>query len=211
MAKRKVLERGLTAREEAILAFIRKKVFDSGFPPTVREICDAVGLRSTSTVHGYLQRLNTLGFIKRDPSSSRAILVVEDMNWRKKKIIPMALVGSVRAGVPVDANEHTESVFPIPAELVGKNTPCFMLETKGDSMVNAGIEEGDYLIVAEQTTARNGDIVVAIVGGEEEATVKRFYREKGQIRLQPENEAYKPIISKDVTIRGKVIGLYRHM
>ena len=143
-------DRELTSREQSILDFIRQKVWEDGFPPTVREICQAVGLRSTSTVHGYLARLEELGVIKRDPASSRAIEVVNDASWRHKKMIPMPLVGAVRAGEPIVADEQLESIFPI-------------------------------------------------------------YREADHIRLQPENDAYKPIISKDVIIRGKVIGLYRHM
>ena len=203
-------DRELTSREQSILDFIRQKVLEDGFPPTVREICQAVGLRSTSTVHGYLARLEELGVIKRDPASSRAIEVVNDASWRHKKMIPMPLVGAVRAGEPIVADEHLESIFPMPSELIGKDNNCFILVVRGDSMINAGIKEGDYLIVSEQDDARNGDIVVALVGNDE-ATVKRFYREADHIRLQPENDAYKPIISKDVIIRGKVIGLYRHM
>lgn len=131
------------------------------------------------------------------------------MSWRHKKMIPMPLVGAVRAGEPLVADEHLESVFPLPAEMVGSDNSCFILVVRGDSMINAGIEEGDYLIVSEQDHAQDGDIVVALVGNDD-ATVKRFYKEDDHIRLQPENDAYKPIISKDVTIRGKVIGLYRH-
>ncbi len=210
MAKKLGLQRELTTREKSILEFIRKKIWEDGFPPTVREICSAVGLRSTSTVHGYLSRLENMGMIKKDPSSSRAIEVVDDQSWRKKKMIPMPMVGAVRAGEPLIADEHIESIFPLPAELVGNDTNCFILVVRGDSMINAGIQEGDYLIVAEQETARNGDIVVALVGNED-ATVKRFFREADHIRLQPENDAYEPIISRDVKIRGKVIGLYRHL
>lgn len=210
-AKRLGKKRDLTTREQSILEFIRRKIWDDGFPPTVREICSAVGLRSTSTVHGYLARLEEMGYIKRDPASSRAIEVMDDESaWHKKKMIPMPVVGSVRAGEPIYADEHVESVYPLPAELIGKDTNCFMLVVRGDSMVNAGIYEGDYLIVAAQETARNGDIVVALVG-DEEATVKRFYREADHIRLQPENDEYEPIIVKNVHIKGKVIGLYRQM
>lgn len=208
MAKKLDDHRELTSRESRILEFIRKKIWEDGFPPTVREIGKAVGLRSTSTVHGYLSRLEELGIIKKDPSSSRAIEVVDENSWHKKKMIPMPLVGAVRAGEPIYADEHCEAVFPLPAELVGKDTNCFILEVRGDSMINAGIEEGDYLIVAEQETAQNGDIVVALL--DDEATVKRFYREADHIRLQPENENYEPIITRNVLIRGKVIGLYRH-
>ena len=204
------LHRELTTREKNILDFIRSKIWQDGFPPTVREICTAVGLRSTSTVHGYLSRLEEMGMIKKDPASSRAIEVVDDYSWRKKKMIPMPMVGAVRAGDPIIADEHIESVYPLPAELVGNDSNCFILVVRGDSMINAGIEEGDYLIVAEQETARNGDIVVALVDNDD-ATVKRFYREADHIRLQPENDDYEPIISRNVKIRGRVIGLYRHL
>lgn len=199
----------LTTREKSILEFIRQKIWDSGFPPTVREIGEAVGLRSTSTVHNYLKRLELKGAIRKNPDSSRAIEVVAD-TWRRKKMIPMPLVGAVRAGEPITADEHTESVYPLPAELIGKDNNCFMLIVRGDSMINAGIHEGDYLIVSEQDYAQDGDIVVALIGNED-ATVKRFYKEEDHIRLQPENDEYQPIIAKEVIIRGKVIGLYRHM
>ena len=199
----------LTTREKSILEFIRQKIWDSGFPPTVREIGEAVGLRSTSTVHNYLKRLELKGAIRKNPDSSRAIEVVAD-TWRRKKMIPMPLVGAVRAGEPITAYEHTESVYPLPAELIGKDNNCFMLIVRGDSMINAGIHEGDYLIVSEQDDAQDGDIVVALIGNED-ATVKRFYKEEDHIRLQPENDEYQPIIAKEVIIRGKVIGLYRHM
>lgn len=199
----------LTTREKSILEFIRQKIWDSGFPPTVREIGEAVGLRSTSTVHNYLKRLELKGAIRKNPDSSRAIEVVAD-TWRRKKMIPMPLVGAVRAGEPITADEHTEFVYPLPAELIGKDNNCFMLIVRGDSMINAGIHEGDYLIVSEQDDAQDGDIVVALIGNED-ATVKRFYKEEDHIRLQPENDEYQPIIAKEVIIRGKVIGLYRHM
>lgn len=203
-----VSKRSLTTREQAILDCIKNKIRENGFPPTVREICNEVGLRSTSTVHGYLARLEELGVIKRDPSSSRAIEVTEDMSWRKKKIVPTPIVGSVRAGEPVLADERIETVLPLPAELIG-NQVSFILTVRGDSMINAGIHEGDLLIVAQQNTARNGDIVVALVDGED-ATVKRFYKEADHVRLQPENDAYEPILTKNVQILGKVVGLYRH-
>lgn len=209
MPRKLGFDRKLTDREKKILEYIKEKVEDSGYPPTVREICAAVGLRSTSTVHGYLGRLEKLGMIKRDPASSRAIeLTTEDISWKKKKIIPTPVVGVVRAGEPIVAEEHIETVFPLPAELIG-NISSFILTVRGDSMINAGIEEGDLLIVAQQNTAHNGDIVVALVGTEE-ATVKRYYREADHIRLQPENDDYEPIISREVTILGKVVGLYRH-
>lgn len=208
MPKKLGFDRTLTSREKSILEYIRQKINESGYPPTVREICTAVGLRSTSTVHGYLARLEKLGVIKRDPSSSRAIELTEDVVWRQKKLMPTPLVGAVRAGDPIVADERVETVFPLPAELIGHQN-CFMLTVRGDSMINAGIQEGDLLVVAQQDTARNGDIVVALVG-HDDATVKRFFREADHIRLQPENDEYEPILSKEVTILGRVVGLYRH-
>lgn len=200
----------MTSREQKILNYIRQKIDQSGYPPTVREICNAVGLRSTSTVHGYLGRLEKLGMIRRNPASSRAIELTEDMSWRHKRVIPTPVVGEVRAGEPILADEHVETVLPLPAELIGtSNTNCFILTVRGDSMINAGIQEGDWLIVEQQNTANNGDIVVALVGSDE-ATVKRYYREADHIRLQPENDDYEPIRSRDVTILGRVVGLYRH-
>ncbi len=210
MPRRLGFDRGLTSREEKILAFIRQKINTSGYPPTVREICNAVGLRSTSTVHGYLGRLEKLGMIRRNPASSRAIELTEDMSWRHKKMLLAPVVGEVRAGEPIFADEHVEAVFPLPAELIGtSNTNCFILTVRGDSMINAGIQEGDMLVVEQQNTANNGDIVVALVGSDE-ATVKRYYREADHIRLQPENDEYEPIRSREVTILGRVVGLYRH-
>ena len=208
MPKKLGFDRTLTSREKSILEYIRQKINESGYPPTVREICTAVGLRSTSTVHGYLARLEKLGVIKRDPSSSRAIELTEDVAWRQKKLMPTPLVGAVRACDPIVADERVETVFPLPAELIGHQN-CFMLTVRGDSMINAGIQEGDLLVVAQQDTARNGDIVVALVG-HDDATVKRFFREADHIRLQPENDEYEPILSKEVTILGRVVGLYRH-
>ncbi len=208
MPKKLGFDRTLTSREKSILEYIRQKINESGYPPTVREICTAVGLRSTSTVHGYLARLEKLGVIKRDPSSSRAIELTEDVAWRQKKLMPTPLVGAVRAGDPIVADERVETVFPLPAELIGHQN-CFMLTVRGDSMINAGIQEGDLLVVAQQDTARNGDIVVALVD-HDDATVKRFFREADHIRLQPENDEYEPILSKEVTILGRVVGLYRH-
>lgn len=210
MPRKLGFDRGLTSREQKILNYIRQKIDQSGYPPTVREICNAVGLRSTSTVHGYLGRLEKLGMIRRNPASSRAIELTEDMSWRHKRVIPTPVVGEVRAGEPILADEHVETVLPLPAELIGtSNTNCFILTVRGDSMINAGIQEGDWLIVEQQNTANNGDIVVALVGSDE-ATVKRYYREADHIRLQPENDDYEPIRARDVTILGRVVGLYRH-
>lgn len=204
-------ERPLTTREKAIVECIRQKLLASGFPPTVREICKAVGLRSTSTVHAYLSRLEEQGVIKRDPSSSRAIEIVGDLNWRNKKLVPMPVVNIIRADEPILSDEHIEDVYPMPASLIGKNDNCFIMKVRDNSMSNAGICEGDLVMVSEQNYANNGDIVVALVESDD-ATVKRFFKnDDGQICLQPENDAYSPVYAKEVTIRGKVIGLYRHI
>ena len=200
-------DRELTSREQSILDFIRQKVWEDGFPPTVREICQAVGLRSTSTVHGYLARLEELGVIKRDPASSRAIEVVNDASWRHKKMIPMPLVGAVRAGEPIVADEHLESIFPMPSELIGKDNNCFILVVRGDSMINAGIFDGDNILVEQQSDASNGDMVVALI--DDSATVKTYYKENGHIRLQPENDTMDPIIVPECEILGKVFGVFR--
>lgn len=181
----------MTSREKDIVEFIRQKITDSGYPPTVREICDSVGLRSTSTVHSYLGRLERLGVIKRDPASSRAIEVTEDIVWRRKKIIGTPVVGTVRAGEPVLAEENIDTVLPLPAELIG-DQPSFMMTVHGDSMIKAGLADGDLVVAAQQETAEDGDIVVASVGNAEPAVM-----------------LYAP--SDDVKIFGKVVALFRHM
>lgn len=201
-------DRGMTSREKSIVEYIRQKLKESGYPPTVREISEAVGLRSTSTVHSYLGRLERLGIIRRNPASSRAIELTEDIAWRRKKIIPTPVVESVHTGKPIVASERVETVLPLPAELIG-NQDSFILIARGDCMIKAGISEGDLLVTAQQNTACNGDIVVALVGSDD-ATVRRFFKEADHIRLQPENDEYEPIISNEVTILGKVVGLFRH-
>lgn len=196
----------LNTRQKQILAYIREKLHASGYPPSVREICSAVGLSSTSTVHGHLAKLENLGFIRRDPTKPRAIDILDEAPWRQKKMYPLPLIGEVRAGSPILAEEHVEEVYPFSADLVGSEN-CFMLRVIGDSMIDAGIYAGDKLIIRIQNTANNGEIVVALL--DEEATVKRFYREADRVRLQPANDAYKPIYTTDCQILGKVIGLYR--
>lgn len=204
--------RPLTTREKSILDYIREKINLSGYPPTVREICAAVGLRSTSTVHGYLTRLEEMGYIKKDPASSRAIELTEDLEWKHKKIIPTPVIGSIHAGDPTLAEENVETILPLPAELIG-DQDSFILTVRGDSMINAGIMDGDLLIVRRQNMAKSGDIVAAALDDEKdgcEATVKRYYQEADHIRLQPENDNYEPIITTKARILGVVVGLYRH-
>ncbi len=200
-------ERFLSSRQKQILAYIKDMLRAKGYPPSVREIGEAVGLSSSSTVHSHLAKLEELGFIRRDPTKPRAIDVLEEAPWRQKALTPVPLVGRVTAGQPILAMENIEETYPLPSELVGRDN-VFMLAVRGDSMVNAGILDGDYVLVRDQDTARNGEIVVAMVG-EDEATVKRFYREKDHVRLQPENDYLEPIISREVSILGKVIGVFR--
>ncbi len=202
----------ISSRQQSILEFIKNEVKDKGYPPSVREIGEAVGLASSSTVHGHLDRLEKKGMIRRDPTKPRAIEILDgdeiddDMSFT----IPVArvpLIGRVTAGVPILATENIEDYFPIPAHYVGDYN-VFMLTIIGESMIEAGILDGDNVIVRQQQTANNGDIVVAMTD-EDEATVKRFYKEAGHFRLQPENSSMEPIILKQVTILGKVVGLMR--
>ncbi|WP_126426630.1 transcriptional repressor LexA [Brevibacillus marinus] len=201
----------LSSRQQAIMDFIRKEVRDKGYPPSVREIGEAVGLASSSTVHGHLARLEKKGLIRRDPTKPRAIeLLVDDNRYQsdfETSVVRIPVVGKVTAGQPITAIEHVEEYFPLPEHLVS-NDQVFMLRVSGDSMIEAGILDGDYVIVRQQNVANNGDIVVAMTD-EDEATVKRFFKEKTHVRLQPENAAMEPIILQSVTILGKVIGVYR--
>ena len=196
----------LTDRQQAILDHIKKEIKRRGYPPAVREIGEAVGLSSSSTVHSHLNQLEQKGYIKRDPTKPRAIEVMDSSFRSFKEMIDIPIVGRVTAGEPILAVEKIEDTFPLPLDFV-KSEDAFMLEIKGDSMIMAGIQEGDLVIVRKQNIARNGDIVVALLG--EEATVKRFFKEATHVRLQPENDLYKPIITREVTILGKVIGLLR--
>lgn len=200
----------LSDQQEKILAYIKQNVRTKGYPPSVREIGKAVGLSSSSTVHAHLAKIEALGFIRRDPTKPRAIEIMDDEDWRKKSVIPVPHVGRVTAGQPILAVENIEETYPLPAELVGPDDNLFMLDVSGDSMINAGILDGDYILVRETKTAKNGDIVVALVD-EEEATVKRFYKENGRYRLQPENDTLAPIYADKVDIVGKVVGLFRRM
>jgi len=201
----------MSNRQTAILEFIKNEVREKGYPPSVREIGEAVGLASSSTVHGHLDRLEKKGLIRRDPTKPRAIEVLvddEDKNERFPRTVrQVPIVGKVTAGVPITATENIEEYYPLPVHMVG-DQPVFMLSVMGDSMIEAGILNGDYVIVRQQPTASNGDIVVAMTE-DDEATVKTFYKEKDHIRLQPENSAMEPLRLKNVTILGKVIGLIR--
>ncbi len=198
----------LSKKQSEVLRFIKKEIVKKGYPPSVREICDAVKLKSTSTVHGHLERLERKGFIRRDPTKPRAIEVLDGSGSMvaRKEMVELPVVGKVTAGLPILAEENIEDTFPVPVDFVG-NIDAFMLIIKGDSMINAGIFDGDYVIVRQQNVAKNGDIVVALLN--DEATVKTFYKEKDYFRLQPENPYLMPIIVKELSILGKVIGVFR--
>lgn len=201
----------ISNRQQAILDFIKSEVREKGYPPSVREIGEAVGLASSSTVHGHLERLEKKGMIRRDPTKPRAIEILGDesgLEMFSYSIKRVPLVGKVTAGMPITATENIEDYFPLPDNYVGDDN-VFMLSVMGSSMIDAGIHDGDYVIVRQQSTANNGDIVVAMTE-DDEATVKRFYKERDHIRLQPENEAFQPIRLKNVTILGKVVGLFRN-
>lgn len=198
---------GLTRKQQQVLNFIKSSIQRRGYPPSVREIGEALGIKSTSTVHAYLSRLERKGYIRRDPSKPRAIGVVDEPpTGPRAAVVP--LVGRVTAGQPILALQNIEDVFPVPAHLV-PDGEAFALRVRGDSMVGAGILDGDYVIVRRQSVAENGDIVVALL--DDEATVKRFYRERDRIRLQPENPKHQPIYARHVRILGKVVALLRRL
>ena len=200
----------ITAKQREILDYLKQQVLLRGYPPSVREICEAVNLKSTSSVHAHLETLERNGYIRKDPTKPRAIEVIDDsFNTLRTEVVSIPVVGQVAAGMPILAEENIESYFPIPAHMIPAGGEVFILNVKGDSMINAGIFDGDLLIVTPQKVANNGDIVVAVIG--EEATVKTFYREKGRIRLQPENDAMDPIYVTEVELAGKVTGLFRSM
>ena len=198
----------LTTRQKQILAYIKDMLRTKGYPPSVREIGTAVGLRSSSTVHSHLTKLEEIGFLRRDPTKPRAIEVLGEASWRQENFVPVPLVGRVAAGQPLLAIENIEETYPLPTSLIGNNEDVFMLTVQGESMINAGILDGDYVLVRKQKSANNNDIVVALINNEE-ATVKRFFKEKDRIRLQPENDGMSPIYSRNVSILGKVIGVFR--
>ncbi|HWO98853.1 MAG TPA: transcriptional repressor LexA [Bacillus sp. (in: firmicutes)] len=201
----------LSKRQQDILSFIKEEVRLKGYPPSVREIGEAVGLASSSTVHGHLARLESKGLIRRDPTKPRAIEILdtdETNHIAKTNVINVPIIGKVTAGQPITAVENVEEYFPLPDKYAAPEDHIFMLEIMGDSMIEAGILDGDYVIVRQQQTANNGDIVVAMTE-DDEATVKRFFKEQNYIRLQPENSTMEPIILQNVSILGKVIGVYR--
>ena len=197
----------ITAKQKEILEYIKDEILKKGYPPTVREICEAVHLKSTSSVHSHLETLEKNGYIRRDPTKSRTIEIIDDnFNLSRREVVNIPLIGQVAAGQPLLAVENVAEYFPVPAEYM-PNGETFMLKVKGDSMVNMGIYDGDQIIVKKQNTASNGEVIVALV--DDSATVKRFYKENGHIRLQPENDFMDPIIVDDCEILGKVIGLIR--
>ena len=197
----------ISQKQQEILAYLKKEIINRGYPPSVREICEAVGLRSTSSVHSHLATLEKNGYIRRDPSKPRAIEIVDDsFNMTRRELVNVPILGSIAAGQPVLAVENIEGYFPIPAEMM-PNVDTFMLHVIGESMIGAGILNGDSVLVQQQSTARNGEVVVALV--DDCATVKTFYKEDDHIRLQPENDTMSPIILPEVKILGKVIGLFR--
>lgn len=197
----------ISKKQEEILEYIKECILQKGYPPSVREICDAVKLRSTSSVHSHLETLEKNGYIRRDPTKPRTIEILDDtFGLTRRELVNVPIVGQVTAGQPILAVENIEGYFPVPPEyLHNKNT--FMLKVKGESMINVGIYDGDLILVEEQATAMNNEIVVALV--EDSATVKRFFKEDGHFRLQPENDFMDPIIVDNVSILGKVIGLFR--
>ena len=201
------MERKLTAKQEQILEFLKDCILRKGYPPAVREICEAVDLKSTSSVHSHLETLEKKGYIRRDPTKPRAIEICDDsFQMVRTEMVSVPVVGQVAAGTPILAEQNIESYFPIPAEYIPKGD-SFALRVRGDSMINAGIFHGDQIFVNVCNTASNGDIVVALV--DDSATVKTFYKENGHIRLQPENDTMEPIIVEDCIILGKVYGVFR--
>lgn len=200
----------ITDKQREILEYIKNEILNRGFPPSVREICEAVKLKSTSSVHAHLETLEKNGYIRRDPTKPRTIEILDDnFNLLRREMVNVPVVGVVTAGQPILAVENIESYFPVPTEMM-PNKQCFILHVKGESMVNAGILDGDQVLVQQQPDAENGEIVVALLG--EDATVKRFYKEDGYYRLQPENDTMDPIIvnqDEDFQILGKVFGVFR--
>ena len=197
----------ITAKQQEILEYIKEEILKRGYPPAVREICEAVNLKSTSSVHSHLETLEKNGYIRRDPTKPRAIEICDDsFQMVRTEMISLPIIGNVAAGQPIFAEENIESYFPVPADVVPKGE-AFILNVRGDSMINAGIFNGDQVFVHACNTARNGDMVVALV--EDSATVKTFYKENGYIRLQPENDNMDPIIVNDCQILGTVFGIFR--
>ena len=199
----------ISAKQQEILDYIKSQILERGFPPAVRDICDAVHLKSTSSVHSHLESLEKNGYIRRDSTKPRAIEILDEaFNFTRREMVNVPIVGRVAAGEPLLAEQNIEEYFPIPMEFM-PNKQTFLLKVCGESMINAGILNGDYVLAQEENTAHNGDMVVAMI--EDGATVKTFYKEEGVIRLQPENDFMDPIIVPDCTILGKVIGVFRFM
>jgi len=197
----------ITKKQLEILQYIKEQILQRGFPPAVREICEAVNLKSTSSVHSHLETLEKNGYIRRDPTKPRAIEILDDtFNLTRREMSNVPLLGRVAAGEPILAVENIENYFPIPVDML-PNKETFILTVQGESMINAGIFDGDYVLVEKDNTARDGDMVVAMI--EDGATVKTFYKENGVFRLQPENDNLDPIIVSEVEILGKVIGVFR--
>lgn len=217
----------LKDRERKILTYMKEEIRKKGYPPTVREMCTALGIKSTSTTHKDLENLEVKGYIKKDPAKPRALMIIDPDTGKsygeaesaeqtrehmdRADVVDIPVIGRIAAGTPILAEQNIDETIPVPARFLPKGT-SFMLTVKGESMVEAGIMDGDYILVHQQNTANNGDIVVAMVDGfESEATVKTFYKEKGHIRLQPENQYMSPIIVSDVKILGLVKGVFRYL
>ncbi len=199
----------ISSKQQEILEYIKQEILNKGYPPAVREICEAVHLKSTSSVHSHLETLEKNGYIRRDPTKPRAIEIIDDnFNLTRREVVNVPIIGQVAAGQPLLAVENIENYFPIPTEFM-PNAETFMLKVKGDSMINAGIFDGDKILVQKQPDAQNGDIVVALV--DDSATVKTFYKEDGHYRLQPENDTMDPIIVNECAILGKVFGIMRFL
>ena len=207
----------LNSREKSILRYIEKQIMTVGYPPSVREIGKAVGLSSTATVHGYLAKLEEKGYIKKQDKKGRTLRLLKGTDgeakktsskdfYTQKELVEVPVVGKITAGMPILAVENVTDTFPIPIDFVG-NSDCFMLTVRGESMIEAGILDGDYILVRKQSNANNGEIVVALI--DDSATIKRFYKEKDHIRLQPENDSMDPIIVDNCSIFGKLVGIYR--
>ncbi len=195
-------------RQQLILDFITEYTKENGYPPTIREICDGVGLKSPSTVHGHIERLRKAGKLDKADSKTRAIKVQDSARFGENEFLEVPVLGTVAAGIPITAQEDIERTFPLPMDFAKKGE-VFMLKVKGESMINAGIFSGDYIIVEQTSTASNGQMVVALI--DDEVTVKTFYKEADHIRLQPENDYMEPIIVREVAILGKVVGVYRKL
>ena len=197
----------ISDKQKEILEYIKSEILNRGYPPSVRDICEAVHLKSTSSVHSHLETLEKNGYIRRDPTKPRAIEIIDDtFNLVRREVVNVPLLGRVAAGQPLLAVENIETYFPVPSAYI-PNEETFMLRVTGESMINAGIFDGDNILVQRQSTAYNGDMVVALI--EDSATVKTFYKEEGHYRLQPENDALDPIIVDEVEVLGKVVGLFR--